>query len=225
MKKLGAIFASLAMFLCLTACGNNETQNSSDRGSAPSNSTSSENSSVESSDSESNSKSETSEPTSESKMLVVYFSASGNTKTAAELIAEQTNADLFEIVPKVPYTSDDLNWTNDGSRVNYEHDNPDARDVELESASVENWESYSTVFVGFPIWWGIAAWPTNSFVKANDFTGKTVIPFCTSTSSGLGNSGKLLADEAGTGNWLDGHRFASSPSKSDVSKWLNELEF
>ena len=157
------------------------------------------------------------------KVLVVYFSASGNTKTAAELIAAQTNGDLFEIVPKNPYTTEDLNWTDSGSRVCYEHDNSDAREIELESTSVADWDSYDTVFIGYPIWWQIAAWPVDGFVKANDFSDKTVVPFCTSSSSGLGNSGKLLADMAGSGNWLGGHRFASRPSESAVKDWLSEL--
>lgn len=157
------------------------------------------------------------------KVLVVYFSASGNTKTAAELIAAQTNGDLFELVPKEPYTSDDLNWSNKDSRVSREHDDPSLREIELESVDVPDWESYDTVFIGYPIWWGIAAWAVDPFIKANDFSDKTVVPFCTSSSSGLGESGKLLADEAGTGNWLGGHRFASRPSEETVKDWLNEL--
>lgn len=157
------------------------------------------------------------------KVLIVYFSASGNTKTAAELIAARTNGDLFEIIPKYPYTSDDLNWSNKESRVCYEHDNSDARDIELESTDVPDWDSYDTVFIGYPIWWQIAAWPVDGFVKSNDFSDKTVVPFCTSSSSGLGNSGKLLADMAESGNWLGGHRFASRPSESDVSEWLEKL--
>ncbi len=159
------------------------------------------------------------------KVLVVYFSASGNTKTAAELIAAQTDGDLFELIPADPYSSADLNYGDPDSRVCYEHDNPDAREIELESTSVPDWESYDTVFIGYPIWWQIAAWPVDNFVKSNDFSDKTVIPFCTSSSSGLGSSGKLLADMAGTGNWLDGHRFASRPSESDVGEWLKDLGF
>lgn len=98
------------------------------------------------------------------------------------------------------------------------------RDVELASTTVPNWDTYDTVFIGYPIWWGIAAWPTDGFVKANDFTGKTVIPFCTSASSGIGDSGKLLEEEAGTGNWLDGMRFRSSASEDDVKSWVDGLE-
>ena len=79
------------------------------------------------------------------------------------------------------------------------------------------------MFIGYPIWWGIAAWPVSSFVAANDFTGKTVIPFCTSSSSGLGESGDLLADLAGTGDWQEGERFRSSASSEDVSEWVDSL--
>ena len=105
------------------------------------------------------------------------------------MIADATEGDLFELEPTEPYTDDDLNWSDDNSRVSQEHENEDQRDVELVSTTPENWDSYDTVFIGYPIWWGIAAWPVDHFVEDNDFTGKTVIPFCTSTSSGIGDSG------------------------------------
>ena len=159
----------------------------------------------------------------EGKTLVVYFSATGNTETAANYIAEATGADIFVLEPVEPYTSDDLRWTDENSRVVYEHDNPDARAVELVASTVENWDDYDTVFIGYPIWWGIAAWPVDTFVQANDFTGKTVIPFCTSSSSGLGDSGELLAEMAGTGEWLEGMRFSSRVTEEDVQAWLDEL--
>lgn len=157
------------------------------------------------------------------KTLVVYYSASGNTERVAKTAAEAAGADLFEIVPVEPYTSEDLNWTNDNSRVSREHNDESLRDVELTSTEVANWDSYDTVLIGYPIWWGIAAWPTDGFVKANDFTGKTVIPFCTAASSGIGQSGKLLADLAGTGDWQEGKRFASSASDQEVASWIGEL--
>lgn len=157
------------------------------------------------------------------KTLVVYYSASGNTERVAKAAAEAAGADLFEIVPVEPYTSEDLNWTNDNSRVSREHNDESLRDVELTSTEVANWDSYDTVLIGYPIWWGIAAWPTDGFVKANDFTGKTVIPFCTAASSGIGQSGKLLADLAGTGDWQEGKRFASSASDQEVAPWIGEL--
>ena len=122
-----------------------------------------------------------------------------------------------------PYTDADLNWTDESSRVVYEHDNPDDRHVELVADTVENWDQYDTVFIGYPIWSGIAAWPVDTFVEANDFTDKTVIPFCTSSSSGLGESGELLAELAGTGEWLEGMRFSSGVAAEDVQAWLDEL--
>lgn len=157
------------------------------------------------------------------KTLVVYYSATGSTEAVAGYIANATGGDLFEIVPAEPYTSEDLNWSNPDSRVSREHDDESLRAMELAAATVDNWDEYDTVFIGYPIWWGIAAWPTDSFVAANDFTGKTVIPFCTSASSGLGESGELLAELAGTGDWLEGQRFRSSVSEADVVEWVNGL--
>lgn len=158
-----------------------------------------------------------------SNVLVVYFSAQGHTDAVAHQIAENLNADIFEIVPVDEYTSDDLDWTDSNSRVSREHDDESLRDIELVSTTVENWEDYDTVLIGYPIWWGIAAWPVNTFVEANDFSGKRVYPFCTSSSSGLGQSGDLLAELAGTGNWRDGHRFRSNPSDSDIKDWTDTI--
>lgn len=165
----------------------------------------------------------TSAPESSETAVVVYYSATGSTEQVANVIAEYTGADLFELEPVEPYTSADLRWTDDNSRVSREHDNPEQRDVELVSDTVENWDLVSTVYVGYPIWWGIAAWPMDSFIEANDFTGKTVIPFCTSASSGLGESGELLAEMAGTGDWLEGVRFGSNVSEEDVQAWIDSL--
>ena len=164
------------------------------------------------------------QPSDSSRVLVAYFSATGNTESVANTIADLTGGDLFEITPADPYTSDDLNWTDENSRVVYEYENPEARDVELAEDTVDNWDEYDVVFIGYPIWWGIAAWPVNSFVEANDFTGKTVIPFCTSSSSGLGQRGDLLEELAGTGNWLEGQRFRGNTSEAEIQTWLDSLE-
>lgn len=129
----------------------------------------------------------------EGKTLVVYFSATGNTERVAEAIVEVTGGDLFELGPAVPYTDEDLNYTDDNSRVSQEYADENLRNVELVAATVEGFDEYETVFVGYPVWWAIAAWPVNTFVETNDFIGKTVIPLCTSASSGLGQSGELLA--------------------------------
>lgn len=122
-------------------------------------------------------------------------------------------------------TAADLDYNNSESRVCREHADPALQDVALTSTAVESWERYDTVFVGYPIWWGGSAWPVNGFVKANDFTGKTVIPFCTSASSALGQSGETLAQLAGTGDWQEGQRFGSSAARSDVADWLTGLGF
>lgn len=157
------------------------------------------------------------------KTLVVYYSATGSTKAVAQTIVEATGGDLFELQPVQAYTSEDLDWTRNSSRVSKEHDNESLRTVELAADTMPDWDSYSTVLIGYPIWWGIAAWPVDGFVKANDFTGKTVIPFCTSSSSGLGDSGELLKKMAGTGNWKDGKRFASGVSALEVQSWIKGL--
>lgn len=158
------------------------------------------------------------------KVLVACYSATGHTRAVAETIAETLGGDLFEIVPAEPYSSDDLDWTDQDSRVSREHEDESLREMELEAVAVEGWEDYDTVFIGYPIWWGIAAWPVNGFVKANDFSGKTVIPFCTSASSGLGQSGELLAGMAKGGDWQEGRRFRGGVSAADVTAWVNGLD-
>ncbi len=159
------------------------------------------------------------------KTLIVYFSATGSTEKVADAIAEETGGDLFELEPVDSYSSEDLDWTNDDSRVNLEHNDESLRSVELVNTTVQDWDSYDTVFIGYPIWWGIAAWPVNVFITSNDFSGKTVIPFCTSASSGIGESASLLSEMAGTGNWQDGHRFSSSASASEIQEWLSALNY
>ena len=157
------------------------------------------------------------------KTLVVYYTNTGNTETAAQLIADTVGADLFEVETAEPYTSEDLNYTDENSRVSREHNDESLRNVELATPAVDGWENYDTVFIGYPIWWGIAAWPMSSFVAANDFTGKTVIPFCTAYSSSIGQSGELLADLAGTGDWMSGRRIETSETESDIAAWIAEL--
>lgn len=158
------------------------------------------------------------------KTLVVYFSAQGHTEEVAQKIANNLNADIFELQPREEYSSADLDWTDDNSRVSREHEDESLRNIELVSTTVDNWDSYDTVLIGYPIWWGVAAWPVDTFVKANDFNGKTVIPFCTSASSGLGQSGDLLAEQANGGDWQEGQRFNSNPSDSDINAWTDSLK-
>ncbi len=157
------------------------------------------------------------------KVLIVYYSATGSTENVANAIAKKTNGQLFKIEPKQPYTDEDLDWTNENSRVTKEHENENERNVELISTTVDNWNTYDTIFIGYPIWWGIAAWPINNFVKNNDFTGKKVIPFCTSASSNLGESGKLLSQMTNNGDWQEGKRFSSGDESSEIEEWINQL--
>ena len=223
MKKLTALLLSVVLVLSLAACGSANKPASSTT--QPETSAPTEQPATEPSGSSSTAPTE-SEPETQpetGKTLVVYYSASGNTERVAKDIAEAAGADLFEIVPSELYTSDDLNWTNPNSRVSREHDDESLRDVPLTTTEVSDWDSYDTVFIGYPIWWGIAAWPVDTFVKNNDFTGKTVIPFATSSSSGMGQSGSLLADMAGTGDWQEGQRFSSGVSSDDVQSWVNGL--
>ena len=165
----------------------------------------------------------TSLPQLSGRSLVVYYSASGNTRRVAQAIAEQLGADTFEVTPVQPYTSADLNWTDRSSRVVQEYEDESLRNILLTSTTVPDWDNYENVFIGYPIWWGIAAWPMNGFVSANDFSGKNVVPFCTSLSSGIGQSGKLLAELAGTGSWLDGYRFSSSTTANDIAALAESL--
>lgn len=228
MKRTLSLLMSLVMALFLTACGGNENSSSSQVSSAAPESSAAESSASESSSeapssSEVSSQAQAEDTNSGSSVLVVYYSATGNTAQAAQYIADATGGDLFELEPVEPYTDDDLNWTDDNSRVSQEHADESLRDVELVADTVDNWDQYDTVFIGYPIWWGIAAWPVDGFVEANDFSGKTVIPFCTSSSSGLGESGQLLADMAGTGDWQEGQRFRSGASQEDVQSWIEEL--
>ena len=217
MKKLIALLLSLMLVFSLAACGNNP--QAAETEPATSTPVSEETQEPETSE-------ETEAADTEStggKTLVVYYSASGNTENVSNVIAKTLGADLFELEPVEPYSNDDLNWTNDDSRVTREHENEDERDVELVSATVDNWSVYDTVFIGYPIWWGIAAWPVDEFIETNDFTGKTVIPFATSASSGMGQSSELLAEMAGTGDWQEGQRFRSGASEDDIVAWVEGL--
>lgn len=206
-------FAGLALVGCAGSQQSSSQEQSSSSSQAASSASSSESSSAPASPS----------PIAQGNVLVAYFSASGNTERVAQQIASDLGADTFAITPAEPYTSEDLNWNQEGSRVNIEHENESARDIELAQVTPDGWDGYDTVFIGYPIWWGIAAWPVDGFVSGNNFDGKTVIPFCTSTSSGLGQSADLLEQMANGGTWLEGMRFSGSASATDVSEWVNSL--
>lgn len=144
-------------------------------------------------------------------------------KMVAEKIAQNLGADTFAIIPQEIYTTEDLDWTDDDSRVSREHNDESLRNVGLVQVVPENWDEYETILIGYPIWWGIAAWPVDGFVKGNDFSGKTVIPFATSASSGLGQSGELLKNMTDGGEWQTGKRFSSDVSNMEVKSWTDSL--
>ena len=158
------------------------------------------------------------------KSIVVYFSASGNTRAAAEKIAELTGSDLMEIVPEEQYTEADLNWHDGESRTSVEKDDASIRPAI--KPDTKNLADYDTVFLGYPIWWGTAPKVLWNFVEKHDFTGKTVLPFCTTHSSSEGESGRTLQKLSGNkGTWKDAKRFPEHPSDSDISSWVNETGY
>lgn len=156
-------------------------------------------------------------------VLVAFYSAQGHTERVAQAAADALGADLFAITPAEPYSNDDLNYNDSNSRVSREHEDESLRTVELGQVTPDGWDGYDTVLLGYPIWWGIAAWPTDGFVSGNDFSGKTVIPFCTSASSPIGESGSNLAELAGTGDWQEGQRFSSGAEDDEVTSWAQGL--
>ena len=165
--------------------------------------------------------SQTSESTPASNdTIVVYFSATGTTKGVAERIAKMTHADIYEIVPAQPYTKEDLNYNDKSTRATKEQNDPAARPA-IGSADILL-DNYTTVFIGYPIWWGDAPRIMSTFVESHDFDGKVVIPFCTSGSSGIGKSGSNLAALAGKGTWQDGARFAGSVTDEKLKEWVSD---
>lgn len=155
-------------------------------------------------------------------ILVAYFSATNTTEGVANTIADCLNADMYEITPEQPYTADDLDYHNDKSRSTIEMNDPDARPAI--SGSVENMEQYDIVFIGYPIWWGEAPRILCTFVESYDFSGKTIVPFCTSGGSGVGSSSTNLEKLTSGANWLSGTRLNGSASKDSVAEWINGLE-
>ncbi len=158
----------------------------------------------------------------EGKTLVVVFSATGNTLEVAKKIVSITGADLYEIKAKEEYSSDDLNWHDNNSRTTIEQNDKSVR-PEIGSEAVDL-DGYTTVYVGYPIWWGEEPRIMDTFVESYDFTGMKMIPFCTSSSSGMGRSGKNLAELAGSGNWLDGKRFSEHAAEEEVRNWIEGLK-
>ena len=161
-------------------------------------------------------------PDANAKVLVAYFSATGNTENIAQHLETVLDADLYEIVPQQPYTSADLNYGSSNSRAEQEINDPNARPAI--SGSVSNMDDYDVVFIGYPIWWGQAPKIIYTFLESYDFSGKTIVPFCTSASSGIGGSISGIQALAPNANWLSGQRFSGSASLSSVESWVNGLD-
>ena len=160
-------------------------------------------------------------PEAHSDTLVVVFSATGTTKGVAEKIASITGADLYEIIPAEPYSSADLNYNDSSSRSTKEQNDRRARPA-IGSEAIDL-SGYTTIYLGFPIWWGEEPRILDTFVESYDFSGKTVIPFCTSASSGIGRSGPNMEALAGSGTWLDGKRFSGGVSEDELRSWIEGL--
>lgn len=237
MKKILSIVLAVVMVLSLAACagGNKPDENSSDTGASQNvadnsqiqdNSAASSGSEKEQPAEMPDSKTDASqaEPVSGSegsKILVVYFSATNNTESVAQKLADGLGADIYEIVPMQPYTDEDLDYGNSKSRSSVEMDDPNVR-PEI-SGTVENMDQYEVVLIGYPIWWGEAPRIMSTFVESYDFSGKTLAAFCTSASSGFGSSDSLLKEATDSAIWLDGHRFSAGASAEDVMEWADGL--
>lgn len=211
MKKITALFVSILLTFSLTACGGTssteETQSDNEENSTSESSVTDE---ISSSGLEGN------------NILVAYFSATGNTETVAEYLSEGLGAELYEIVPEESYTSDDLDWTDDNSRSSQEHNDPSIRPAI--NGEVKNMEDYDVIFLGYPIWWGEAPMIVRTFLESYDFADKTIVPFCTSSSSGIGDSGATLQEFAPGAEWLDGGDFKGSSDESEIMEWAEGLE-
>ena len=208
MKKIIALLIAVLLVFGLTACG----------GGAESAEENAAETAAESSSEETTAE----EPQTDTGVLVVYFSATGTTRGVAEKIASVTGADLYEIKAAQEYTAEDLDWNDSDSRTTHEQNDPSVR-PEIGSDPV-SLEGYSTIYIGFPIWWGEEPRIMDTFVESYDFDGKTMIPFCTSSSSGIGMSGKNLESNAGSGKWLDGQRFSGSVSEDELRTWIEGLK-
>ena len=157
-----------------------------------------------------------------SKTLVAYFSASGVTAKLAKNLSEAAGADLYEIKPAVPYTNADLNWQDKKSRSSVEMNDKSFRPAIADADA--NIADYDTIFVGFPIWWYVAPTIINTFLEAYDFSGKTIILFATSGSSGMGNSAKELRPSVSDSTVIkDGKRFNANASVSELKEWIKSL--
>ena len=226
MKRTLSLLLTFALLLTLAACGSTAGQagtgsNPAPEGDAPTSTTPETPPTSQPEDTTSPEDETPEEADDGKKILIAYFSATNNTENIANLLNEILDADLYEIVPETPYTSDDLNYNDSSSRSSQEMNDPDARPAI--SGSVDNMEQYDVIFLGYPIWWGEAPRIINTFLESYDLSGKTIAPFCTSASSPMGSSATRLQELTGSAAWLDGQRFSGGASSSDVQSWVDSL--
>ncbi len=224
MRRIITFLLTATLLFVLAACAGKTPANIEDNGSttATDETSGSDETSQEPKTPEPSASAETDTGTTHKTVLVVIFSATGTTKGVAEKIAKIENADIYEIKAAQEYTSADLNWNDSNSRSTKEQNNQSSRpEIGSERISLEG---YKTIYIGFPIWWGEEPRIMDTFVESYDFDGITMIPFCTSSSSGIGRSGKNLKENAKSGNWLDGKRFPGSVSESELESWINGLK-
>ena len=222
MKRFTAFVMALAMALSLVGCSGAAGTSSAPGAPAASSQPPAEESTPAS-------QAESTSGTLGGKTLVVYYSATGNTEQAANYIAQVTGGDLFALEPVEPYTTEDLNYSNEDSRVSYEHENPDARQVELTASTVENWEEYDTIFLGYPNWWGDMPQALYTFLEEYDFSGKTIIPFCPHGGSGFSRTISTIAELQPGANVMEQglsiSRNSVTDAQSDVENWVAGLGF
>ncbi len=241
MKKITAILLALVLVFALAACAGNTESNEGSNSSAPSQSSAeasqapenpqdqntseapseTENESQQPSEPADSTESSPDEEPEGSRILVAYFSATNNTEGIAQKLADGLGADLYEIVPEQPYSAEDLDYGNANSRSSVEMNDPSARPAI--SGTVANMEQYDVVFIGYPIWWGEAPRIMSTFIESYDFSGKTLVAFCTSASSGFGSSDSALRSAASGATWLSGHRFSAGADSEEVMEWTNGL--
>ena len=226
MKKLFSMLLALTMAVSLAACGTGTASDpqESQPGSVPSVSEPPASTEPEPAPAPSEETPDSAQEPGEEdtpSTLVAYFSATGNTEGIAQHLQAILDADLYEIVPAEPYSDDDLNYNVSDYRANQEQNDPDSRPAI--DGSVDNMEDYDVIFLGYPIWWGEAPRIISTFLESYDLTGKTIVPFCTSASSGMGGSAEHLAALAADAAWLEGARFNPGASQEEVAAWVDGL--
>lgn len=225
MKKVTTAILTILMCIVLMACGEEQEFSQEETSSVGDGSETNSNRSISVTASESGQtdeeEGETMKEAEGVKILVAYFSATNTTEGVAEQITESLPADLYEIVPEQPYTDADLNYHDDNSRSTQEMNDSSSRPAI--SGSVENMEQYDIVFIGYPIWWGEAPRIVSTFMESYDFSGKTIVPFCTSGGSGVGSSATNLEALTKDATWISGTRLSGGSSQEEIEEWINGL--